>query len=288
MSENIAKEFKFDVKKRKGSFEEVMEQLDETQLNFVQSPFFAFKDSLLEEFLENYAQMVSFNFNLPGKLKIENDLFFGSHATNQNEKIKQNLKNQKQNDNAIEIESEGEKGNKTFIPLLDNNVPLIPQQNRLFDITNASNNQMTLLNSEAQRVQAVNLNTPAGSIRDPFQEFQMSETTVCLLGQNDKALYLNEHGNCELVTLEIEVLPPEEKKGPVLKNFAACTFFDRNKVIYTGGGPSKDVYLLEFKSKKNVVATSLSKMLRKRCWHGALYIRPYLYVVGNLLTEVRN
>jgi len=125
MSESIAKEFKMDPKMRKGSFEDIMEGIEAIKLDCVQSPFFVFKDNLVNEFLDSYAQMVSFNFNLPNELKVENDIFFG-FVNNHHEKFKHNSKE----NTAIEIENEGEKGNKIGNNLFDKESSLNFKQNQ--------------------------------------------------------------------------------------------------------------------------------------------------------------
>jgi len=113
-----------------------------------------------------------------------------------------------------------------------------------------------------------------------FQFGENEESTICLLGQNNKALYMTEKGKCELVTLDFEFINKEDKKGYVLKNFACCVAIDKNKVFYTGGGFSNDSYLLEFKSKTQVQVYTLPKMSQKRCWHGVIYSEPYAYIIG--------
>jgi len=216
-------------------------------LNFSQSPFFIFKENMLKEFLEDYAQIVSFNFGFKNEFEIPNTLLFdskkelglkNSSAVMKFEEFKSSETKQK-----IEIEEEGPR----------------------------SVQDLAMRIEDAQSVEG---------LEDPFIDFRTSGVTLCLTGQNNKALYINEKGESELVSLEFEFDRPEDSKAIVFKNFASCTAIERNKVLYTGGGPSNEAFLLEFKSKKKAHVTCLPKMNFKRCWHGTVYVRPYVYVIG--------
>ena len=120
---------------------------------------------------------------------------------------------------------------------------------------------------------------------DSIFEPESKEPVICLLGQNNKALYIREQGKSEAVTLDFEFKNTTEKKNYLLKNFACCVFFDKNKVLYSGGGPSNDAYLLEFLSKTKVLVTVLPKMNQRRCWHGMVYSKPFVYILGKLLRK---
>jgi len=136
--------------------------------------------------------------------------------------------------------------------------------------------------------------TPIGEIKDPFDRSARQEPVVCLLGQNNKALYITSRGESELVSVELEYANKENnptngvKKNYVLKNFAGCSYLEDNKVLYVGGGPSNDAYLLEFQSKGHALVTNLAKMNHKRCWHGVVYVKPYAYIIGNYLENAIN
>ena len=264
-----------------------MKQVELVNPTFTQSPFFVFNEETLKEFLERFAQMTCLNFGPKAEFEFENKLFCKPeefYQKDHHKKVKGNVKEEDQED-GLDLEDEGPKERIQIAEkMLNHKVPIKLQEKDL----NILSRPLTPVSKYGDILKGTPLGQEADEdnsnlislIRDPFSELQIAGTTMCLLGQNDKVLYINDRGDSELMTLEFEFTHPAAKKGYILKNFGCCTFFDRNKVIYSGGGPSNEVYLLEFKTKKNVMVTPLPNMSHKRCWHGSVYVRPYVYVLG--------
>ena len=104
--------------------------------------------------------------------------------------------------------------------------------------------------------------------------------TVCLLGNSNKTVYFSSNGGLpEVVTLNFS-FEDNVKRTNIIKNFAACVSIEKGVIFLVGGGPSNEAYLLEFADKKNVKVKIMPKMLNKRCWHGIVYIKPYVYILG--------
>jgi len=255
--ENLNEKFNYFGGEKERDLNQIFDFLASVQLNFSQSPFFVFKEDLLKDFLENYAQIVSFNFGLKNEFQIENTLLFenkGACSTFDDHSWLNEKNFQKPVlPSLVEVDSHPQAGqNKENIP-----------------------EQPGLITMDSMKIEE-----PEVGVEDPFADFRTSGITLCLTGQNNKALYMNEKGESELASLEFEFARPEDSKAIVFKNFASCTMIERNKVIYTGGGPSNEAFLVEFKSKKKAHITCLPKMNFKRCWHGVVYVRPYVYVIG--------
>lgn len=114
--------------------------------------------------------------------------------------------------------------------------------------------------------------------------------TVCLLGSNNKAIYFSSKGGLpEVVALNF-TFENCSKRTNVIKNFAACAAIEKNTIFLAGGGPSNEAYLLEFTDKKNVKVKDMPKLLNKRCWHGIVYLKPYVYILGGYdgATSIKN
>lgn len=417
ISMELEKEFNLACKKDQNNkivFEEVMREIEEIDLKFVQTPYFVFDEDLYKNYLENFMHVGSFDYGIEPLNKLENDIYFpvtkrdlktpslttrDFNLTDEqllkkfkldpidglnsrlpsvdsviyNSILGGGVSNRKQSDVVKEeyhgaAFAEEEKNNLDFTnlggikikmeieekPTVNNNLQSLTMNHEEYQRSKeiyqcatfdspAVNNETSLVltrklikfedagpsplfsslkqedklsslgfsrkDSDQKASASTNCttrsfktpwnikceegaeeeSTPIGEIQDPFDRSPNKQPVVCLLGQNNKALYITGRGESELVTVELEYANNKEnnlltggvKKNYVLKNFAGCSYLEDNKVFYVGGGPSNDAYLLEFQSKGHALVTTLAKMNHKRCWHAVVYVKPYAYIIGN-------